>query len=67
MELEVIFYIQVFMTAALFNNVRDVMTRFFSGAIPYAAEARTSINRVEVTIQVYAYYSGDIFTTHYLF
>ena len=38
------------MTVALFNNVRDVMTRFFSSAITYTAEARTSIKRVEVFV-----------------
>jgi len=35
------------MTVALFNNVRDVMTRFFTSAITQTAEVETSIKRIE--------------------
>jgi len=41
--------VQVFLTVALFNNIRGVMTLFFPGAITFAAEAGISIQRIEVS------------------
>jgi len=63
------------MTVALFNNVRDVMTRFFSATITNTAEARTSIKRIEVldfkfnvTVKIFKYYSlFSVFKYFYFF
>ncbi len=41
--------VQVFLTVALFNNIRGVMTLFFPGAITFAAEADISVQRIEVS------------------
>ena len=40
--------VQVFLAVALFNNVRIGMTHFFPNAVTSAAEARVSLQRIEV-------------------
>lgn len=40
---------QVFLTVALFNNIRLVMTLFFPSAIRFGAEALISTRRIQVS------------------